>query len=453
MIEINEKTHSWLFNLFNKNYFIFSGQELITKEELLNENGCGVCIDEYYVNKLFKNKKEIKFIDCFNYLYKNDKSFKYFYDERDQEYFAPLEWLNNTELDLKYSSYDYNLLEKSISGKDGTGINKKNIFQVSKNIENVLDDIDIFDYLSKDFKLFNNISSDGYKVLILSNISFYYQIFATNENNLIIDCLIIDDNQIFEESFCVCISIGDLDSIYNNKLINKAEELIKNIQDRQKETGYIEKDDNFYIERYNFEIEFLKSIDLSLNKYTEYLQELNDIYIKKYNPEARKDCYIENYNDFKKESFYLPKFNNVLFTFDPDTFDYYGWGLNNNTYNSNNPIDFRIELKSIQKLLSFEFFLSHAEVKTEVKNIPNTSINTKNLSKIEKEKLSNIPITVINKNYFTTTINNHDYPVRGHFRLQPIGEKRTGKKLIWINDFVKHQYIRVAKKLKEEVKE
>lgn len=163
---------------------------------------------------------------------------------------------------------------------------------------------------------------------------------------------------------------------------------------------------------------------------------------------------------FHRDDLFTPKFEEQYISkirrklrskcFKIDKYNEYHRSIQNTISNDYNPNEI---FNDVKMLFNFEFWLRHAEVQTEVKNIPNTSINTKNLSKIEKEKLSNIPITIINKNYFTTTINNHDYPVRGHFRLQPIGEKRTGKKLIWINDFVKHQYIRVAKKLKDEVRE
>jgi hypothetical protein len=36
------------------------------------------------------------------------------------------------------------------------------------------------------------------------------------------------------------------------------------------------------------------------------------------------------------------------------------------------------------------------------------------------------------------------FKVSGHFRLQPIGEKRKGRKLIWIEEFKKEGYNRKA---------
>lgn len=41
-------------------------------------------------------------------------------------------------------------------------------------------------------------------------------------------------------------------------------------------------------------------------------------------------------------------------------------------------------------------------------------------------------------------INTDGFKVRGHFRLQPYGEKRENRKLIWIEEFEKHGYNRRA---------
>lgn len=41
-------------------------------------------------------------------------------------------------------------------------------------------------------------------------------------------------------------------------------------------------------------------------------------------------------------------------------------------------------------------------------------------------------------------INTDGFKVRGHFRLQPIGENRKGRKLIWIEEYDKHGYNRKA---------
>lgn len=60
-------------------------------------------------------------------------------------------------------------------------------------------------------------------------------------------------------------------------------------------------------------------------------------------------------------------------------------------------------------------------------------------------------VTVYDSNYFTNIIRSEGFGVRGHFRLQRIGEGRTDKRLIWINDFQKEGYTRTAKINKDKI--
>lgn len=54
-----------------------------------------------------------------------------------------------------------------------------------------------------------------------------------------------------------------------------------------------------------------------------------------------------------------------------------------------------------------------------------------------------VPIVVVNSNWNITSIRTEGFDVSGHFRLQPY---KTGHKLIWIDPFKKHGYVRHAKK-------
>ncbi len=62
-----------------------------------------------------------------------------------------------------------------------------------------------------------------------------------------------------------------------------------------------------------------------------------------------------------------------------------------------------------------------------------------------------VPVKIINSNWFTTIIRSEGFGVRGHFRLQPCGEGRNERKLIWIKDFVKNGYTRIAGKESENL--
>ena len=59
-------------------------------------------------------------------------------------------------------------------------------------------------------------------------------------------------------------------------------------------------------------------------------------------------------------------------------------------------------------------------------------------------------IKYLDASWYTTIIRSEGFGVKGHFRLQPYGPKRTEKKLIYINEYQKHGYIRRAKLLTEK---
>lgn len=56
------------------------------------------------------------------------------------------------------------------------------------------------------------------------------------------------------------------------------------------------------------------------------------------------------------------------------------------------------------------------------------------------------PIEIIDSTWFTTLVNSNEFKVRGHLRWQPCGDGLKARKLIWIDEFKKHGYIRQARK-------
>jgi len=60
------------------------------------------------------------------------------------------------------------------------------------------------------------------------------------------------------------------------------------------------------------------------------------------------------------------------------------------------------------------------------------------------------PISHLDSSWFKTIIRTEGFKVRGHFRLQPCGEGRKERKLIYIEEYEKHGYTRTAKKLLSE---
>ena len=59
-------------------------------------------------------------------------------------------------------------------------------------------------------------------------------------------------------------------------------------------------------------------------------------------------------------------------------------------------------------------------------------------------------IRFLDASWYTTIIRSEGFGVRGHFRLQPCGPGRTEKKLVYINEYRKHGYVRRAKLLTEK---
>ncbi len=59
---------------------------------------------------------------------------------------------------------------------------------------------------------------------------------------------------------------------------------------------------------------------------------------------------------------------------------------------------------------------------------------------------TNVPIQVIGCNWFTNIIRTAGFGVKGHFRNQACGVGLSERKLIWVSDFQKNGYTRVAQK-------
>lgn len=92
--------------------------------------------------------------------------------------------------------------------------------------------------------------------------------------------------------------------------------------------------------------------------------------------------------------------------------------------------------------ICMELFLIHCPIET---------INLASSSKIKKDHLkyvndTNSNVKILTSLWFTNLIQNNEFKVRGHFRLQPY---KNGKKLIWIDSFNKKGYNRSADKLKD----
>jgi hypothetical protein len=101
------------------------------------------------------------------------------------------------------------------------------------------------------------------------------------------------------------------------------------------------------------------------------------------------------------------------------------------------------DVKLICDLLGLLTFLRYCELETkEIKaGRKDVHIGTKYVN----ETKSNIQI--LDSTWFTTIVKSDGFHVRGHFRFQPCGQGMKDRKLIWIADYDKEGYTRIAKVL------
>lgn len=100
----------------------------------------------------------------------------------------------------------------------------------------------------------------------------------------------------------------------------------------------------------------------------------------------------------------------------------------------------------IRMAVFYELFTMYAEIEVKTLNGMRQIFDGPNCVYSNQTKY---PIEIINSTWFTELIKSDAFKVRGHFRLQPFGEGMAKRKLIWINDFQKEGYHRLAKKLYE----
>lgn len=141
----------------------------------------------------------------------------------------------------------------------------------------------------------------------------------------------------------------------------------------------------------------------------------------------------------------------LCFGFTRDTLTTYGYVDNDGNFGGmacsldangkpfNDTIGLAAYLNSI--LLSL-YFIHNCEIDTKVMQ-PNEKYRNQG-NKYFNESKSNI--TILDCRWFTELIRSIPFQVRGHLRWQVHGEKRTKRKLIWIEEYKKSGYKRSAQK-------
>ena len=103
--------------------------------------------------------------------------------------------------------------------------------------------------------------------------------------------------------------------------------------------------------------------------------------------------------------------------------------------------------RSLLRSITFIMFLNFVDVETKIIGSSGKSLYIEN-EKVKND--TNFNIKVLDKTWYTTVINSEGFPVKGHLRLQPVGEGRKDRKLIYIEPFEKNGYKREAGILKSK---
>jgi hypothetical protein len=117
-------------------------------------------------------------------------------------------------------------------------------------------------------------------------------------------------------------------------------------------------------------------------------------------------------------------------------FNYFGLAC---TLKDGKPYNNKIELfQYLDSVLLAVYFIHNCEIETKI-------INPKEKYRQEGNKYfneSNSKIKILDCKWFTDLIRNIPYRVKGHLRWQVHGEKKSKRKLIWIEEYEKSGYVR-----------
>lgn len=96
-------------------------------------------------------------------------------------------------------------------------------------------------------------------------------------------------------------------------------------------------------------------------------------------------------------------------------------------------------------LVTFLCFIKHVDLETKTiePERKDWHVGTKYVNETKSK------IEVLDSTWFTTITRSEVFKVGGHFRMQPYGEGRSQRKLIWIDPFEKNGYTRTAKMLNQ----
>jgi hypothetical protein len=104
-------------------------------------------------------------------------------------------------------------------------------------------------------------------------------------------------------------------------------------------------------------------------------------------------------------------------------------------------------LDLFKRFIQYLTFLEFSELET-VTLKPNGKIGTKKEGKYLNESKNDV--TIVDSTWNKTIVRVGGFGVVGHLRLQPIGQGRNNRKLIYISEYHKKGYVRNAKSTKSQ---
>jgi len=100
-----------------------------------------------------------------------------------------------------------------------------------------------------------------------------------------------------------------------------------------------------------------------------------------------------------------------------------------------------------EQLVRILIFLYHSDITTIILK-PKNKVGTLHTERFKNELKDDF--IIVDSSWNQISIRNEGFSVSGHFRLQPCGVNNEDRKLIFIDEFQKHGYIRGSKKLQEQ---
>jgi hypothetical protein len=184
-----------------------------------------------------------------------------------------------------------------------------------------------------------------------------------------------------------------------------------------------------------FEVAFSKINHDELSSFLNKERNNSGILLFNQNGNHNSVCYVLDSRE-SEHTISLTFFQNELLTYS------FVWRNGEHLYNFFDSNNFEPEGDVKYWIIALLWFIKYCDL--EVKELPPSRQIFEGVNCVYNNKTDHT-IQIIDSTWFTTLIKSDAFKVRGHFRLQPHGEGLSKRKLIWVNEFEKHGYTRIAK--------